>query len=498
MTPRSNDDADRKAANALTFLAIVSAIASVVGNTNALDRALRRILPGLASAGSVVPLFLTSLIASEFPLHLVAGEAAVTARLLPRALRRRRGRVSAAVLVAAWLAKFRAQRTARRTVEVLDDALNDALGSDHRQSLPDEVARDTPLRLQHTWIPKLSERRRYLRHENLSYGDAGVRNHVDIWHRDDLPSNGRAPVLVHIHGSAWVALSKQGQGYPLMAHMAERGWVCVTINYSLAPAARWPAHIIDVKRALAWVKREIPAYGGDPAAIALTGGSAGGQLTALAALTPNEPVFQPGFESADTSVIAAVPFYGLYDLLDRAHQAPAEQEAFLTRVVIGKSRHEAPEIWDQGSPMSWLRSDAPPFFILHGAIDTMTLPTQARTFAEGLREVSCQPVAYAELPGAQHMFDSFPTVRGAAAVAAVDRFLSHVIRKRAEAETIKTPGEQGPSSGLVRKADVVGSHERENDCYVDEKIASAISMNNPAKPQVRHTVCDSPPSKDEK
>jgi hypothetical protein len=63
---------------------------------------------------------------------------------------------------------------------------------------------------------------------------------------------------------------------------------------------------------------------------------------------------------------------------------------------------------------------------------------------------------------------------------------------------MKTSGEQGPSSGLVRKADVVGSHERENDCYVDEKIASAISMNNPAKPQVRHTVCDSPPSKDEK
>ena len=108
-------------------------------------------------------------------------------------------------------------------------------------------------------------------------------------------------------------------------------------------------------------------------------------------------------------------------------QAPREQEEFLARVVIGRSRAEAPEVWGQGSPMSWLRSDAPPFFVLHGGIDTMTLPSQARAFAEQLRVVSHNPVAYAELPGAQHMFDSFPTPRGASVVAAVDRFLASVV-----------------------------------------------------------------------
>lgn len=68
-----------------------------------------------------------------------------------------------------------------------------------------------------------------------------------------------------------------------------------------------------MKRALAWVKENIAAYGGDPNFVALSGGSAGGHLTALAALTPNDPKFQPGFEDADTSVMAAVPFYGRYD-----------------------------------------------------------------------------------------------------------------------------------------------------------------------------------------
>jgi acetyl esterase/lipase len=410
----------------IAAVAAVSCLGSIVANSNWPDRMLRKVLPGISSAASVVPLFLLSLIRSEFPLHAIAAEAALTARMLPCAVRSGGGRLAVAALCLSWLGSVKAYTTAKRSAEVLDAALAAEFGRDYRSGLPSEVARDTPIRLQDTWIPRISERRRYLRHENLAYGEAGIRNHLDIWHRADLPLDGGAPVLLQIHGSAWVAGSKRGQGYPLMAHMAERGWVCVTINYSLAPAVRWPAHIIDVKRALTWVKREIHAYGGDPDRVALTGGSAGGHLTALAALTANEPVFQPGFESVDTSVIAAVPFYGVYDLLDRAHQAPAEQEEFLTRIVIGQSRDAAPTVWDQGSPMSWLRSDAPPFFILHGSIDTMTLPSQARTFADGLRAVSDEPVVYAEIPGAQHMFDSFPTVRGAATVAAVDRFLTSV------------------------------------------------------------------------
>ncbi|KUI29215.1 hypothetical protein AU194_20255 [Mycobacterium sp. GA-2829] len=285
------------------------------------------------------------------------------------------------------------------------------------------------MRLQDTWFPRFSERRRYLRHADLSYGTAGVRNNLDIWHREDLPRDGRAPVLVQIHGSAWVAGSKRGQGYPLMAHMAERGWVCVAINYSLAPAARWPAHIVDVKRALAWVKREIADYGGDPNFVALTGGSAGGHLTALAALTPNEPVFQPGFEDADTSVTAAVPFYGVYDLLDRSDKAPPEQRLFLTKIVMGASPERAPSLWNEGSPIHWIREDAPPFFVLHGSIDTLTPPSTARTFAEELRKVSGQPVVFAELPGAQHMWEAVPSVRTAATVAAVDRFLTTIHRR---------------------------------------------------------------------
>lgn len=415
-------------------LAAFSVLAATVGNSRRVDGLARRVMPGLWAAATVVPLASVSLFASEFPGQLMAGEAAAGIALSRWAAGHRAGRLALLAVFASWLGLWRARTRAHEASAVLDDALRAALGDEYRDRLPSAVRRDTPMRLQDTWFPKFTKRRRYLRHENLSYGEAGIRNHLDIWHRDDLPSDGRAPVLVQIHGSAWVAGSKRGQGYPLLAHMAERGWVCVAINYSLAPTARWPAHIIDVKRALAWVKREIANYGGDPDFVALTGGSAGGHLTALAALTPGEAVFQPGFEEVDTSVVAAVPFYGVYDLLDHSPEAPAEQEAFLTRIVIGASPEHAPQLWQQGSPVHWLRRDAVPFFVLHGSIDTLTPHSTARSFAKRLAAIAENPVAYAEMPGAQHMWDSVPSLRTAATVAAVDRFLTTIHQRRVNAQ----------------------------------------------------------------
>jgi len=191
-----------------------------------------------------------------------------------------------------------------------------------------------------------------------------------------------------------------------------------------------------VKRAIGWVKRWITDYGGDPDRVALTGGSAGGHLTALAALTANDPRFQPGFEDEDTSVIAAVPIYGVYDLLDRAGDSPRQQEVFLRRIVIGASREDAYDTWHDGSPLSWVSPSAPPFFVIHGGNDTWTNPEQARAFSRALAAVSRNPVAYAELPGAQHMFDVLPTIRAAATVSAIDRFLTWAIQRDPGVKTV--------------------------------------------------------------
>ncbi len=215
-------------------------------------------------------------------------------------------------------------------------------------------------------------RRRYVeKASTVQYGPHGRANLADIWRRADLPRDGKAPVLLQVPGGAWAIGMRRPQAYPLLSHLAERGWICVSIDYRVSPRNTWPDHIVDVKRALAWIKENIADYGGDPDFVAITGGSAGGHLSALAALTPNDPQWQPGFEDADTSVVAAVPIYGRYDWFTTKGSGRQEFIAFLQKFVVKKPFADHRQIYLDASPITRLRADAPPFFILHGEDDSI-------------------------------------------------------------------------------------------------------------------------------
>ena len=155
----------------------------------------------------------------------------------------------------------------------------------------------------------------------------------------------------------------------------------------------------------------------------MTGGSAGGHLAALVGLTGNDPEYQPGFEDVDTRVQGAVPFYGVYDFVDRHrdlhHRGLRE---LLERSVLKAAPAEEPEAWDRASPLARVSSDAPPFFVIHGTADTMAPIASARRFAAVLREKSASPVLFAELPGAQHAFELFYSLRTHYALEAAERF----------------------------------------------------------------------------
>ncbi|MGA9359417.1 MAG: alpha/beta hydrolase [Mycobacterium sp.] len=270
----------------------------------------------------------------------------------------------------------------------------------------------------------------YAHDSNISYGEYGGANQLDIWRRPDLDRTGNAPVLFQIPGGAWTTGNKRGQAHPLMSHLAELGWICVAINYRHSPRNTWPDHIVDVKRALAWVKTHISEYGGDPNFIAITGGSAGGHLSALAALTPNDPQFQPGFEGADTRVQAAVPFYGVYDFTRFDDAMHPTMPALLVKSVIKQRPSENPQPFVTASPINHVSADAPPFFVLHGRNDSLAPVEQARSFVTRLREASSQPVVYAELPFTQHAFDTFGSARAAHAAVAVEQFLAEIYQTR--------------------------------------------------------------------
>jgi acetyl esterase/lipase len=244
--------------------------------------------------------------------------------------------------------------------------------------------------------------------------------------------------------------SKNEQGLPLVTTLAARGWVCVSIDYRLSPRATFPDHLIDVKRAMAWVRTHVHEHGGDPAFVAITGGSAGGHLAALAALTSDDASYQPGFESADTSVAACVPCYGVYDLLDREgtwrHRGLAR---LMERHVLKTSVAADARAFQRASPVDRVHPGAPPFLIVHGDADSMVPVAQARLFRKALVAAGATRVGYAEIPGAQHAFDLFHSLRSALVVDGVVRFLEHVHANAAR-----------PGGEMATNGDPVGSRTR--------------------------------------
>ena len=405
-----------------------------------LTDSLRSLTPLAVTANALRPVSRTGRIAawafapgwhvSELPLATLAVQLAGTARVVRRSgWRSTAGTARLAAQAASAVGLVALQRSAADSGRVLEEALNDGLGDGYRKHA--EAAGIAPP--EHppvgAWgvLPTYIARRSRLRAYGIQYGPAGKRNMLDVWARKDLPTDGRAPVLLQVPGGAWVSGETRWQAYPLMDRLIEAGWVCVPINYRLSPRATWPDHIIDVKRAIAWVKANIADYGGDPAFVAITGGSAGGHLSSFAAMSANAPEFQPGFEDADTSVQAAVPFYGAYDLADWDDRGgPPQTIRFLERVLLKTRLAEDPERFRLASPISWVGEDAPPTMLIHGTNDSLVPVEGARRMAAALREKSRQPVVFAELPHAQHAFEIYASLRTRHTVRAVERFLAYV------------------------------------------------------------------------
>ncbi len=382
----------------------------------------------LARDGSLsISVFFAGWLTAELPLHHVAWQLAATAAFAwAGALRSWPGWIGLAVTLVSWAALLDLFVRARHAQAIIERALVEALGQGYASRIAPELAArlDPHPRLAELLLPFAVRRRDVERLHDVPYGAHGRRNKLDIYRRKDRPAG--CPVVIQVHGGAWVIGDKRQQGLPLVYHLASQGWVCVSINYRLSPRSTFPDHIVDVKRAIAWVKANIAEYGGDPRFVVITGGSAGGHLSSLAALTAGDAELQPGFPEADTSVQACVPFYGVYDFTNRSGEGRADLVGFLERLVLKQPFAEAREAFDRASPMSRVHAAAPPFLIFHGTHDTLVPVAEARLFVDLLRAASRAPVAYVELPQAQHAFEVFTSVRTAHAIRGVARFLTYV------------------------------------------------------------------------
>jgi acetyl esterase/lipase len=399
--------------------------ASLVGAAFTYNAYRPRYAPSTVSGFS----FFAGWLTSELALHHIAWQIALTVGFVwLGALRHGPGMVALAITVVSWIGLVVCFWQGWDAEHAIEAALADGLGTEYLDRIPPDLR----ARLAHglEWRPILMpfpiRHAEVERVRDLAYARAGGRDlRLDVFRHRDRPT-GR-PVLVYVHGGGWVVGSKNEQGLPLLGHLAARGWVGVSIDYRLSPHATFPDHLVDVKRAIAWVRAHVAEYGGDPGFIVLAGGSAGGHLAALAALTPGDPEYQPGFEDADTAVQGCVAFYGVYDFTDRdAHWPHRGLLNLLERHVMKASLEEAHDAFARASPLHRVHGSAPPFLVVHGDRDTLVPVGQARQFSEALRAAGVRPVVYAEIAGAQHAFEIFPSLRTAFVVQGVERFLGYL------------------------------------------------------------------------
>ena len=336
--------------------------------------------------------------------------------------------VGLTLCAAALLGLVHHVRLATETTVVIERALKAGLGRDYHDRIEPELraAYDPSTRWSSLALIFPTRPRHVERTRDIVYGHAGTRPmRLDVYRRHRDPPKD-APVFVYVHGGAWIIGHKGQQGRLLLHELAAAGWIGVSIEYRLSPRATFPDHLHDVKRALAWVKEHIAEYGGDPRFVMIGGGSAGAHLASLAALTPNDVDFQRDFPTADTSVQGCVAFYGVYDFADRGRhfRHGAFRRLILERIVMKRRFDDVPHEFDRASPMFHAKTAAaPPFMVRHGDHDSLAPLGGALGFCDALRSRGGDaPLVWVNLPGAQHAFELFPSLRSIPAVHGVHRF----------------------------------------------------------------------------
>jgi len=380
----------------------------------------------------VLPAWLTAWLVSELPVHfmvLSGGSAALLSSL--GGAEGWQGFVGLGLCVAAALAMLPHVSAARRARGAVEAALARGLGSDYREQQPEHAE------LSWRYASVLPIRQAGVeRVRNITYHTArGKELRLDVFRPTERAD--KHPVALYVHGGGWVIGNKNQQGLMTMNALASRGWVCVSINYRLSPRATFPEHLHDVKRAIKWVRENIANHGGDPDFVVICGGSAGAHLSALAALTPNDREFQVDFPEVDTRVQGCVGYYGVYDFCDRHGHWPHRlfRAVLLERVVMKRRFADSEELFRNASPAHRVSADAPPFFLIHGDRDSLAPVHESRSFSAELAEVSEHPVVYAEIPGANHAFEIFPSVRSAAVIDGVVRFCDYIYARHQAARS---------------------------------------------------------------
>ena len=193
---------------------------------------------------------------------------------------------------------------------------------------------------------------------------------LDLYLPATVPRRG-APVVVLVHGGGWNA-GYRSEFVPMALRLAERGYAAATISYRLAGEALYPAAVNDTRAAVRWVRSHAARYRIDPQRIVLAGGSAGAQIASLAALTADLHPFDPHArdQAVSSAVQAIVNVDGAADLTteeSRRHDTDPSKNPSPAAVWLGGRYAEKAAVWQQASPIDYVRRGMPPILFIGSA-----------------------------------------------------------------------------------------------------------------------------------
>lgn len=237
--------------------------------------------------------------------------------------------------------------------------------------------------------------------KDISYLPEGRTEKADLY----LPVDDgqKHPAVLIVHGGGWTggvrnAVREINIGTTLAAH----GYVCMSIDYKLAAAGStepcWPQNLHDCKTAVRWLRENAERLHIDPAHIGAIGGSAGGHLVSMLAVTQAKDGLDPEgpYGSQSCAIQCVVDLYG-----------PADLENWKDISALRVSRRQAPELYRQFSVLTYLDKADAPFLILHGTADTTVALEQSQRLDAALEKAGVEHHLEV-IEGAPHTFHLQP------------------------------------------------------------------------------------------
>ena len=262
-------------------------------------------------------------------------------------------------------------------------------------------------------------KRRYL---DIPYADLSRLQKLDV----HLPDEGEGPfpVIVSIHGGAFMGCDKADLQVLPMLEGLKRHYAVVAVNYRLSWEAIFPASVHDVKAAVRWIRANAQRYHFDPDRIAAWGGSAGAYLSAMLGTSAGVPELEDlslGNPKQSSHVQAVVAWFGPTGFLKMDEQLaerglppePGTEHSGANSpesLLLGRQITEIPDRVKAANPETYISPTAPPFFLQHGRMDPVVPVQMSIDFAAKLEQaLGKDRVQLGLLEGAEHGDPQFET-----------------------------------------------------------------------------------------